>query len=204
MTYLEDSEYEAYGLEATTLAAWVAAASALVDAHCRRATLGVAQYTERVRLGGRDTARLSYLPLATVAPGVSPLLTVRVRYAAPRRGDDPLAADFARAFGLPGAWSEMDVTNVDCDPRTGEVTIPRHPLGLAFNEAEITYNAGLDPIPEAVKAACAQMVKNAQATPALNVRAQSLDKMRMEYFADSVIDESVRKLLAPYVAQRAG
>jgi hypothetical protein len=64
--------------------------------------------------------------------------------------------------------------------------------------------AGLDPIPGGVKCACAQIVRNAQATPALNVRANRLDQMSMEYFADSLIDGTVRKLLAPYVAQKVG
>src|SRR5690242_3297472 len=109
MTYLEASEYEVYGLEAGTLASWVAAASALVDGYCRRATLAVAQYSERLRLAvGRNTLRLSYLPLATVEPASSPLVAVRARYALPRRGEglDPaaeaLAGDAARVFGLPG------------------------------------------------------------------------------------------------------
>jgi hypothetical protein len=49
MNYLQPSEYETYGLDATTGLAWVTAASAVIDAHCRRITLGVNQYTERLR-----------------------------------------------------------------------------------------------------------------------------------------------------------
>ena len=44
MNYLTPSEYQIYGAEATTAPALVGAASALIDAHCRRATLGIAQY----------------------------------------------------------------------------------------------------------------------------------------------------------------
>jgi hypothetical protein len=47
-------------------------------------------------------------------------------------------------------------------------------------------------------------VRNAQATPALNVRAGNLDRMHLEYFADTLIDQNVRALLAPYVAQKVG
>jgi len=47
MNYLQPSEYELYGLEATTAVAWVTAASAVIDAHCKRITLAVNQYTER-------------------------------------------------------------------------------------------------------------------------------------------------------------
>src|SRR5438874_1801486 len=77
MVYLQPSEYETYGLESTTPAALVAAASSLIDSHCRRPTLAVAQYVERVRLRERrNTVRLSYLPLTPVAPA-TPALTVR-------------------------------------------------------------------------------------------------------------------------------
>ena len=51
MNYLQPSEYELYGLETTTALAWVTAASAIVDAHCRRVTLAIAQYTERSSAG---------------------------------------------------------------------------------------------------------------------------------------------------------
>ena len=57
MIYLQPSEYEQYGLEQSAPAALVAAASSLIDAHCRRATLGVAQYAERVRLSLEDFER---------------------------------------------------------------------------------------------------------------------------------------------------
>jgi hypothetical protein len=68
----------------------------------------------------------------------------------------------------------------------------------------VTYTAGLGEIPGTVKCACAQLVRNAQATPALNVRSSKLDKMTMQYFSDSLLDEGVQKLLAPYVAQKVG
>ena len=210
MNYLEVNEYEAYGLEATTSPSWIAAASALMDAHCRRATLGVAECNERLRLAhGRNTVRLSCLPLATVAPAATPFATVRARYAQPRRGEGltelgEFANGVAQAFALPGAWTDLDPATLDFCAETGEVTLPSNALGLAFNEVEIRYNAGLAVIPEAVKVACAQIVRNAQATPALNVRGNSLGGMHMEYFSDSLLDASVRKLLAPYVAQKVG
>src|SRR2546423_13103583 len=102
MTYLQPSEYETYGLEATTPAALVAAASSLIDSHGRRPTLAVAQYVERVRLRERrNTLRLSSLPLPPVAPATSPLVAARV----PRRGESE-APDFVseimRVFALPG------------------------------------------------------------------------------------------------------
>ncbi|MBZ5566678.1 MAG: hypothetical protein LAN64_02385 [Acidobacteriia bacterium] len=205
MNYLTPDEYEAYGLEATTSAAWIAAASALIDAHCRRPTLEVAQYRERPRLDcGRNTVRLSYLPLAPVAPAPTPFVTVQARYGVPRRGDGlgDAANEIAQAFSLPGSWTALDPATIEWSADTGEITLPANALGLTFNELDVTYNAGFGDLPGAVKVACAQIVRNAQATPALNVRAGSLATMHLEYFADTLLDPTVRKLLAPYVAQK--
>lgn len=208
MNYLQASEYEMYGLETTTAPAWVIAASAILDAHCRRATLGVVQYTERLRLAaGRNAVRLTYLPAVPVAPATSPIVAARARYASPRRGEwvnEEVVWEAAGAFGLPGTWTDLNVADLEVCRETGEVTLPVNALGWAFSEIEVVYTAGLDPLPGTVKVACAQVVKNAQAMPALNVRSGSLDRMRLEYFSDALLDESVRALLAPYVAQKVG
>ena len=123
MNYLAAEEYENYGIEGTTPASWVGAASALIDAHCRRLTLSTTQYVERKRLTpGRNCVQLTYLPLAAT----SPLISARGRYATPRRGDDlttwDMAQDVAGAFSLPGTWVDIDVTRMDCDGETGEVS----------------------------------------------------------------------------------
>jgi hypothetical protein len=209
MIYLTPSEYETYGLEQSAPAALVAAASSLIEAHCRRATLGVAQYVERMRLRpGRNSLRLTYLPLAAVAPATSPLVAAKARYAVPRRGEgvvaNELGAEVAGAFGLPGTWTALDPAAIDFDAATGELSLPQHPLGMAYNELEATYTAGFAAIPDAAKFACAQIVRNAQATPALNVKSSAIERMQMEYFADSLVDAVVRALLAPFVAQKVG
>lgn len=200
MNYLAPSEYENYGLDASTSAAWVNAASALVDAHCHRTTLAIANFVERRRLArGTSSVQLSFLPVVQVTG-------VRARYAALRDAEASadLASDVARAFGLTGTWSELSAASLDVCHETGEVTLAANPLGLAFNEVEMTYSAGCDPLPEAVKVACAHIVRNMQATPALNVKSQSVDQMRMDYFSDSLLDVNVRTLLAPFVARKAG
>lgn len=208
MNYLSPSEYEAFGLEATTPAAWVAAASTIVDAHCRRATLGMAQYQERLRMAtGRNTVRVSYVPLAIAEPALSPIVSARGRYAVPRRGEwpfDDLSSEVAMTFGLPGTWTQIDPASIDIYADTGELTLPVNAVGLGFSEVEITYTAGWAMLPDAVKQACAQIVRNAQSTPALNVRANHLDQMHLEYFSDTLVDQMVRSLLAPYVAQKVG
>jgi hypothetical protein len=207
MNYLDASEYEAFGLEAETAEGWVVAASALMDAHCRRKTLAIDAYTERLRLApGRNSVRVTYLPLATSASDGVPLTKLRARYASARRGEGAgeMAADFACAFGLPGQWVEMDCGSIDFCAETGELSLPMHPLGLGYNEIEVSYTAGVEPGSEVLKIACAQLVRNAQATPALNTRGHGVDQMHMEYFSDSLLDSNVRKLLAPYVAQKVG
>jgi hypothetical protein len=209
MNYLSASEYETYGLDSSTHAAWVAAASSLVDAYCRRPTLGVSQFTERIRvMQGRNSVQLTYLPLVVPDGATSPLNSARGRYAAPRRGDDPTmwdtTAEIAMVFGLPGTWVAIDVAAMDTFAETGEVSWLPNPLRLLFQELEITYTAGFAQIPDPIKFACAQIVRNAQATPALNVRSGVVDTMHLDYFADTLLDATVQTMLAPYLAQKVG
>src|ERR1700745_4439057 len=70
MGYLLPTEYVQYGLTAETTDDWVTMASALMDAYCRRPSLLVTQYVERMRLtAGAQTVRLSYRPLAAAGGG---------------------------------------------------------------------------------------------------------------------------------------
>ncbi len=208
MNYLDATELLTYGLEAATDPSWVTAASAIIEAHCRRATLAVAQYQERLKMSPDVCAvRLSYLPLVTVAPAATPIVTLQGRYGIPRRGEWPmpeLGSEFALVFGLPGSWTTIDPTTVDIWEESGELTFSVNPLGLSFNEVAVVYNAGLATIPVNVKVACAQIVKNAQVTPALNVKSGQIDRMRLDYFGDTLVDETVRSLLEPYVARKGG
>lgn len=202
MPYLDPSEYQAYGLPAETTGDTVQLASALLDSHCRRGTLLVAQYVERIRLtADSPCVRLSYGPLAAGA-----VTAVRVRYGRPRRGElhDTLLTQAAWAFGLPGSWSTLDPATLDLNPVTQEVTFTANVLGIPWNEAEITYNAGFTDVPSVIKTACAQVVRNAQATPAMNVKGARMDTLQMQYFSGSLIDANVQQMLAPYVAQKVG
>jgi len=207
MNYLDATEYLTYGLDAATDQSWVTAASAIIDAHCRRATLGVLQYEERLKMPPElNTVRLSYLPLVAVAPATTPIVSLQARYGMPRRGDwafPDLSLEFALVFSLPGSWTSVDPTTIDIWAESGELTFPVNALGLFFNEVDVVYSAGLAEIPGGVKVACAQIVKNAQVTPALNVKSGKIDRMRLEYFSDKLVDETVQSLLEPYVARKA-
>ena len=201
MGYLLPEEYELYGLGTETADALVTMASALMDGHCRRPTLLLASYTERVRLtAGAQTARLSYGPVVAVT-------SARGRYSLGRRGeigDAGFGLQIATAFGLPGTWSTLDVTTLDVYAQAREVTFAGNLLGIGYNEAEIVYRAGFVTVPEQIKVACAQIVKNAEATPALNVKSSRLDTMQMAYFSASLLDDGVRALLKPYMAEKLG
>ncbi len=207
MGYLQPTQYASYGLSSDVSDDWITVASAMIDAHCRRVSLNPTQYTERLRLvEGSQTARLSHLPLASIAPATSPLVSIQARYAKPRRGElvYPLQEEVLWAFSLPGSWTVVDPTTVDFVAQTGELVFPLNIMGLPYNEVAVTYTAGLATIPDAVLSACALIVKNAQATPGMNVKASKMDTMAMQYFSSSLIDATVQQLLAPWVATRLG
>jgi hypothetical protein len=207
MGYLLPAEYVQYGLTAETTDDWVTMASVLIEAYCRRPSLLVTEYVERMRLtAGAQTVRLSYRPLAAAVGAASALVGVNVRYGRPRRGEmpDPFREQIAWAFNVPGSWSALDVNAVDVNMTNGELTFPMGFLGLSYNEVEVTYTSGLVTVPDAVKVACVQIVKNAQATPGMNVKSSKMDTLQMQYFSGSLIDPQVQALLAPYVAERLG
>ena len=115
-----------------------------------------------------------------------------------------MSLEFALVFALPGSWTTIDPASIDIWSDSGELTFPVNALGLFFNEVDVVYNAGLATIPSSVKVACAQIVKSAQATPALNVKSGAIDRMRLDYFGDTLVDETVRSLLEPWVARKGG
>ncbi len=207
MGYLQPSQYASYGLAPDVTDDRITLATALINAHCRRPDLNPVQYTERLRMvAGSQTVRLSYLPLAPIAPATLPLVSIQARYAKPRRGEIvyPLQEEILWAFSLPGAWTSVDPATVDFVTDTGELIFPLNILGLPYNEVEVVYTAGLTTIPDAVLCACAQIVKNAEATPGLNVKSTRMDTMQVQYFSNTLIDATVQALLAPYVANRLG
>jgi hypothetical protein len=207
MAYLQPTDYPNYGLPAGTTADWITAATALINSYCRRPDLNVIQYTERLRLtSGSQTVILSYLPLAPLGAATSAIVGIEGRYTRPRRGGSPNEPllDIALAFSLPGQWTAIDPSSVDFDPITGELTLPWNVLGLLYNEVAVTYTAGLATIGDDVKTACAQIVRNAQSTPALNASKTKIDTMQMQYFSSSLVDETVQAWLRPYIANRLG
>ncbi len=198
MAYLEPSEYLSYGLSADTSDAWVLAASSMIEAHCRRSSLLSVSYTERLRVNRQwGTAQLSYGPVMQVT-------AAQARYAPQFDRQHDMLFAYALVFGLPGQWVALDVSTLHVDAASGELQMPANLLGLRYSEVEVTYTAGLLTVPDAVKVACAQIVKNAQATPGLNVKSSKLDTLQTQYFSDSLLDSQVRALLRPFVVERMG
>jgi hypothetical protein len=199
MGYLLSSDYIAYGLSADTQDAWVTAASSMIEAYCKRPTLMSASYTEYVRISRHtQRARLSYGPLISID-------AVNARYARPSllfAEEQPLAAEFAQIFGLAGQWTAVDPAMLEVSLPLGEFRFPWNVMGVRYAEAQVTYTAGLTTVPDAVKVACAQIVKNAQATPGLNVKSSRMDTLQTQYFSDSLLDTQVKAMLRPYVAER--
>jgi len=207
MAYLQPADYPNYGLPTETSADWITAATALINSYCRRPDLNVIQYAERLRItSGSQTVLLSYLPLAPLGTATTPVVSIQGRYAKPRRGEISQEPHFeiAMAFSLPGQWVEIDPSSVDYDQNTGELTLPWNVLGLPYNEVSVTYTAGLATIGDDVKTACAQIVRNAQSTPALNASKTKIDTMQIQYFSSSLVDETVQAWLRPYIANRLG
>ncbi len=205
MAYLSADEYTLFGLEETTPDSLVSAASDLIDAHCRRKGFGIAEYVERFRVGRSRTVRLSYLPLASADGVSSPIVQARGRYLSSRRewaGSTELAMEVARIFASTTRWASVSPDSLDVCVESGEVIVGGGLLSPALGDLEVTYTAGYNVVPQAVKQACAKLVKNALATPALNVSKQRIDRMYLDYFSDSLVDADVKRLLAPYVAQR--
>jgi len=175
----------------------------MIEAYCRRPTLMSASYTERMRVPLRaQTVRLSYGPLISVD-------AVKAQYVRPNHheelyGELALQSAFAAAFALPGQWVTVDPSTLDVSLPTGEFRFAWNVMGLRYGHAEVTYTAGLTVVPDAVKVACAQIVRNAQATPGLNVKSSKMDTLQTQYFSDSLIDSQVQAMLRPYVAERLG
>jgi hypothetical protein len=201
--YLTTAEFTSLGLADSTDPALIRVASDLVDAFCNRASLLVREYSERNRLpDGVPVTRTTYTPLAVAQGQQTPFIAVRARHGIPRGPNALTLAEMTAAFGGPPEWVDLDPAKVEYHAATGELWLPAGIYGVPFTEAELTYTAGYTEPPEAVKLACAQIIRNFESHPAANVRAAQLDNLQLAYFAGSLLDEDTRRLLAPFVAVR--
>lgn len=201
--YLTTAEFAQYGLADSTDPAMIRIASDLVDSFCQRESLLIAQYSERNRLPeGLPVTRATYTPLAFSAPATTPFVTVRARHGVSRGPNAATLAEMIAPFGGPPAWVDLDTAMVDYNAATGDVWLPLGILGIPYTETELVYTAGYAQPPEAVKLACAQIIRNVESHPVASVRSTQMDRLQLEYFAGSLVDDDVRRLLAPFVAMK--
>jgi hypothetical protein len=201
--YLTTAEFAQYLLADSADPALIRVASDLVDSFCQRESLLVTQYSERNRLpDGLPVTRATYTPLLAVTPATTPFVTVRARHGNGRGPNALTLAEMIAPFGGPPPWIDLDATRVDYNAATGDIWLPAGIFGIPYTEVELAYTAGYAQPPEAVKLACAQIIRNVESHPVACVRAAQLDRLQLEYFAGSLLDEDVRRLLAPYVAIR--
>jgi hypothetical protein len=201
--YLTTAEFVAFGLADSTDPALIRVASDLVDSLCQRDSLLVTQYSERNRLPeGLPVTRATYTPLAVAQGAQSPFVSVRVRHGIPRGPNAGTLAEMLAPFGGPPQWVDLDPLKVDYNAATGDLWLPVSVFAVPYTEAELVYTAGYDQPPEAVKLACAQTIRNIESHPAANVRSAQMDRLQLEYFAGSLLDDDIRRLLAPFVAAR--
>jgi len=207
MNYLSPSEYETYGLEATT-----PLRCSRIDRH-RCATAGGDAGRGAIRRTAPNRCRAEHRTcdlraLAVIAPATTPIVLSSWSLCHTRRGEwpfDDISSDIALMFGLPGTWNAVDPAGIDVYADTGELTLPVNAVGLGYSEIDLAYTAGLAVIPDRVKgwrAPRLSAMRNPR--PALNVRSGRIDRMHLDYFADTLVDQTVRSLLAPYVAQKVG
>ena len=207
MAYLEPADYSNYGLPDSTTADWVTAATALINSFCRRPDLNITQYTERLRvISGSRTVRLSFCPLAPLGNSSSALISIQGRYAQPRRGEaiDNALMEAACAFSLPGQWKSS------IRAQRMSIRIPANSRCHGTFSACLTTRfpsptlAGLAAIGDDIKSACAQIVRNAQATPALNASKTKIDTMQMQYFSSSLAGRHGEGLVTPLRCEQDG
>jgi len=201
--YLTTGEFTALGLADSTDPALIRIASDLVDSFCHRDSLLVTQYTERNRLpDGLPVTRATFTPLAIAAGAPSPFVSARARHGMPRGPNAASLAEMIAPFGGPPQWVDLDPLRVDYNAATGELWLPASLFGIPYTEVELTYTAGFAEPPEGVRLACAQIIRNLESHPAANVRTAQMDRLQLEYYARSLLDEDVRRLLGPFVATR--
>lgn len=111
-------------------------------------------------------------------------------------------------FGGPPPWIAVDLSNLDYDPKTGEIWIPAGLQLQRYSEILITYNSGYDPryMPRSIKQACANITKNLMLRGGVTgIQAQSLGRaaFNVTMTPGGIIDPDTERLLRSFVAVRA-
>lgn len=155
-------------------------ASAIIDGRCKR-EIGVTTYSERIPLTDQR-GHLSYYPVKDVTE-------VKGRTAYGITGDN--------FFGVPG-FAETDLSALDVDKEIGAVLCGGSPFGTPYDELEVTYTSGWDPIPDKVKVACGLLIAQLSSSSSSNVKMRKDVDSTIEYFGNDMITPEIADLLSEY------
>lgn len=153
--------------------------------------------------------------IVTQANTVSPIISCSGRYGYARRGQQQVYPDLnyaanvlqiASFFGGPPQFTNIDVAQIDFDPRTGECWVPAGLYLSQYTEVVITYNSGFDPrkMPPAIKHATASLVRNllSRGGGATGLKGFQAGRIRAE-FTDDLIDVNIQNMLQAYRTARS-
>ena len=144
------------------------------------------------------------------ATTLSPIVSISGRYGYARRGQQQVYPDLnyasnvlqiASFFGGPPNFTNIDVTQIDVDPRTGECWVPAGLYLSQYTEVLITYNSGFPPwaLPRAVKHATASLIRNllSRGGGATGLKGFQAGRIHAE-FTDDLIDVNIQNMLQAY------
>jgi len=147
---------------------------------------------------------------------LTPIISCSGRYGYARRGQQQIYPDLnyaanilqiASYFGGPPQFTNVDVTSIDFDTRTGELWLPAGLYLSQYTEILISYNSGFDPrrMPNAIRHATASLVRNllARGGGATGLKSFSAGRIRAE-FTDELIDTNIQNMLQAYRTVRSG
>lgn len=153
--------------------------------------------------------------IVTQANTISPIISCSGRYGYARRGQQQVYPDLnyaanvlqiASFFGGPPAFTNVDVTQIDFDKRTGEIWLPAGLYLSQYTEILVTYNSGFDPrsMPPAIKHSTASLVRNllSRGGGATGLKAFQAGRIRAD-FTDELIDVNIQNMLQAYRTVRA-
>lgn len=145
----------------------------------------------------------------------SPIISCSGRYGYARRGQQQVYPDLnyaanvlqiASFFGGPPMFTNIDVTQIDFDPRTAECWVPAGLYLSQYTEVVITYNSGFNPfaLPASIKKACAAATRNLLSRGGGATGLKSFQAGRISAgFTDEVIDVNIQNMLQAYRTARA-
>jgi hypothetical protein len=151
----------------------------------------------------RSVARLSEWPIAKLMSGLG-------RYGYGRRTDQMLGYFYdanllstLSAFGGPPAWTPFTIGASSLNPETGDLWVPSGTLLAYYTTIKMRYVSGWSAatLPAQIKVAAASIVDALSAAPmGAQIRRFNAGKTQIERFAATVLDDDIKTMLRPFMA----